>query len=294
MSSNINVNEYIGKIIENSGKPQQRIMVGIPMTGLLRSEWVIARYGQVIPCNWAQADLLQFIDQWSPVNHSVADARNIIASAAVEQNFEWLFFIDHDTILPQGTVLKLNERMIEGKVPAWSGLYFTKSVPAEPLVYRDFGRGYFNDWKLGEEVWVKAIPMGCTMINVKLLKVMYDEAPSYYLGGRLVKRIFETPASVYFDVDTLSAGAVTGTEDINWCQRVVANRVFEKAGFPEYQEMENPFMVDTSIFCKHIDWNGKQYPINGEENRYLPDNLKITREEFIGKLQTRFNMLNNK
>lgn len=291
MPSVVNVNEYMGKLIENAGKPQHRIMVGIPMTGLLRAEWVIARYGQVIPCNWAQADMIQFLDQYSPLRYSVADARNIIANAAVEQNFEWLFFVDHDTILPQGTVLKLNERMIKNNVPVWSGLYFTKSVPAEPLVYRDFGRGYFADWKIGDEVWVKAVPMGCTMINVKLLKVMYDEAEEYNVGGRMLKKIFDTPAKIFYDVDTLLAGAITGTEDINWCQRVVKDKIFEKAGFPEYQEKENPFLVDTSIFCKHIDAHGRQYPMYGEEYRFLPDNLKITKEEFVAQLQNRFNML---
>jgi hypothetical protein len=285
--------EGYGKLIKNPGTPNSRIMVGIPMTGLLRSEWVLARYGQVIPCNWAQADMIQFVDQWSPLNHTVADARNIIATAAVEKEFEWVFFIDHDTILPQGTILKLNERMIEGKVPVWSGLYFTKSVPAEPLVYRELGRGYYPDWKLGEDVEVIAVPMGCTMINVKLLKVMYDEAETYNLNGMHVKRIFETPAKMYYDVDTLSYGTQTGTEDIDWCNKVIKNRVFEKAGFPEYQEKEYPFLVDTSIFCKHIDPTGRQYPMNGEEQRFLPDDLKITKEQFIDRLRMRFNMLYN-
>lgn len=287
----VDVNAQFGKLIQNLGKPSHRIMVGIPMTGNLRAEWVLARYGQVIPCNWAQADLIQFLDQWSPIEHTVADARNIIATAAVEQGFEWLFFIDHDTILPQGTILKMNERMIKNDVPVWCGLYFTKGVPAEPLIYRELGRGYYADWKIGDEVWAQAIPMGCTMINVKLLKVMAEDAETYYLNGSPVKRIFETPAKMKYDVDTLNYGSVSGTEDIDWCIRVIKNNVFERAGFPEYKLKEHPFLVDTSIFCKHIDPSGRQYPMNGEEYRFLPDDLKISREEFIDKLKHRFNML---
>jgi len=286
--------EYLGKLIKNSGKPQSRIMVGIPMTGLLRSEWVLARYGQVIPCNWSQADMLQFLDGYSPIQHTVADARNIIANEAVKQNFEWLFFIDHDTILPQGTILKLNERMINDPVPAWSGLYFTKSVPAEPLVYRDLGKGYYSDWKLGDNVWTSALPMGCTMINVKLLKVMYDEAEEYIINGTVLKRIFETPAKMWYDVDTLASGTISGTEDINWCQKVIDDKIFDKAGFPEYQKKKYPFLVDTSIFCRHIDWDGRQYPMNGEEARFFPKGITGTNANFIAKLQDRFNMLNNK
>jgi hypothetical protein len=288
---NISSGDYLGKLIENSGKPQQRIIVGIPMTGLVRAEWMVARYGQVIPCNWGQADLMQYMDGYSPVQYSVADARNIIANEAVKQNFEWLFFIDHDTIIPQGTILKLNERMINDPVPAWSGLYFTKSVPAEPLVYRGFGQGYFDDWMLGDDVWVSALPMGCTMINVKLLKVMYDEAEDYIANGMQLKRIFETPAKIYYDINTLNTAVLTGTEDINWCKKVVDNKVFEKAGFPEYQDKEFPFLVDTSIFCRHIDWDGKQFPIKGEEFKYIPKNIGTTKEEFLRQLRDRFNML---
>lgn len=276
----------------NSIKPVNRIMIGIPVTGLVRIEWAVARYGQVIPCNWSQSDLLQFLDQFSPVQYTVADARNIIATEAVRQKFEWLFFIDHDVVLPNTTILKLNERMINNPVPVWSGLYFTKSVPSEPLVYRGIGNGYFSDWELGDDVWVSAVPMGCTMINVKLLEVLYHESEEYIINGYKVRRIFETPSRVLFDLETMSSGGFTGTEDINFCNRIINDNIFEKAGFPEYKEKEFPFLVDTSIFCTHIDQNGNQYPLYGEELRFLPKNLRNKRkDEIIDYLKNKFNMM---
>ena len=90
---------YAGKIFGSIVSSVNRIMIGIPLTGNVRAEWMLARYGQVIPCNWSQVDCIRFLDQWSPMGFSVADARNVIATAFVEQGFEWLFFIDHDTIL---------------------------------------------------------------------------------------------------------------------------------------------------------------------------------------------------
>lgn len=276
----------------NSIKPVNRIMIGIPVTGLVRIEWAVARYGQVIPCNWSQSDLLQFLDQFSPVQYTVADARNIIATEAVRQKFEWLFFIDHDVVLPNTTILKLNERMINNPVPIWSGLYFTKSVPSEPLVYRGIGNGYFSDWELGDDVWVSAVPMGCTMINVKLLEVLYYESEEYVINGYKARRIFETPSRVLFDLETMSSGGFTGTEDINFCNRIINNNIFEKAGFPEYHKKEYPFLVDTSIFCTHIDQNGNQYPLYGEELRFLPKNLRNKRkDEIIDYLKNKFNMI---
>ena len=70
------IKERIGNslIISKKSKPQTRILVGCPMTGLLRSEWVMARYGAIKPCNWSEAILHQFLDQYSPINFMVADA----------------------------------------------------------------------------------------------------------------------------------------------------------------------------------------------------------------------------
>jgi hypothetical protein len=140
---------------------KNRIMVGIPYTGLLRAEWVMARYSQVTPCNWSQVDVIRWLDPHSPLGFLVADARNIIATEAINGDFEWLFFIDHDVMLPIGTTLKINEHILNPKSPIISGLYFTKSVPSEPLIYRKRGTGYYNDWKMGEKVWVDGTPMGC-------------------------------------------------------------------------------------------------------------------------------------
>jgi len=92
-------------VMYKATKPiQQRIMVGIPMTGLLRSEWVLARYSQVVPCNWSQVDMIRWVDSQSPVGYMVADARNIIATEAINGNFEWLLFIDADTAHDPGLI----------------------------------------------------------------------------------------------------------------------------------------------------------------------------------------------
>jgi hypothetical protein len=35
---------------------------------------------------------------------------------------------------------------------------------------------------------------------------------------------------------------------------------FEKAGWREYQDKQWPFLVDTNIFCRHINPDGEQFP----------------------------------
>ena len=249
-------------------KPYKRIMVGIPMTGLIRSEWMMSRYSQVIPCNWSQVEALQWMNQYSPLDFTVADARNFIACAAVQQGFEWLFFIDSDVMIPPGTFIKLNDLMIKKEYPVWSGLYFTKSVPSEPLIYRGRGTGYYADWKMGDLVEVDGVPMGCTLISVKLLKVLYDSSPTYQAGSLSLREIFITPRKVWYSPEHRNWFTSTGTEDLAWCTRVMEEDALRKAGFDEFADKEFPFVIDTSIFCRHIDMDGIQYPARGEEQQF--------------------------
>jgi len=81
--------------------------------------------------------------------------------------------------------------MIEEKIPIVGGLYFTKSIPAEPLLYRGRGNGYFAKWELGKKVWVDGLGMGSTLIHSSILKALYDESEEYYVGDQKVRRIFE-------------------------------------------------------------------------------------------------------
>jgi hypothetical protein len=39
--------------------------------------------------------------------------------------------------------------------------------------------------------------------------------------------------------------------------------IFTKAGWPAYQKMKYPFLVDTNILIQHIDNAGRMYPLGG-------------------------------
>src|ERR1700704_6042759 len=98
--------EYLSLLQENKIGYQNRLVVCIPMTGLIRSEWMMARMGQVIPTNWSQVDIMQMISSYAPLGYMVADARNCSVKRAVEGGFEWILFIDHDVVLPEDCFVK--------------------------------------------------------------------------------------------------------------------------------------------------------------------------------------------
>lgn len=241
-----------------------RILIGTPTTGLVRMEWALARWGQLIPCNWSNVQMMQFMGS-NYVTHQylVADAQNMIVKAAIEGDFEWLFFVEHDNILPPDTFVKLNEYMIRGDTPVVSGLYFTRGYPSEPLVYRGRGTGYYGDWKLGDKVWCDGVPTGVLLVHMSIMRAMWAESEEYEVGGQRTRRVFDTPRKGWFNEQTGQFNATQGTSDLDWCTRIMAGDYLRKAGWTEFadEHPQYPFLVDTTIFSWHTNQDGTKFPL---------------------------------
>jgi len=166
-------------------------------------------------------------------------------------------------------LITVNERIIKEHIPIWSGLYFTKSIPSEPLVFREMGNGYYADWKMGDKVWVSGIPLGAAVIHRSIMQVCWDEAEEYEINGMKMRRVFETPIRMWEDAKTKTWQTSIGTEDLPWCDRLKQNGIYRKAGWPEYQKKTYPILCDTGVFCKHINPDGTIYPSQGEENFFI-------------------------
>ena len=253
---------YRSSIVKNmKDETSNRLMIGTATRGTVRMEWVMARYGQIIPCNWSMVQALQHYDAFAPLGFMVADAQNLIVKQAIEGDFEWLLFIEDDTMPPADGFIRLNEYMRNGDIPVVSGLYYTKSQPSEPMVYRGRGNSYFGDWKMGDLVWCDGVPTGFWLCNMKVLRLMWDESPEYVVGGQLTRRVFDQPASVWFDPENQILRTKTGTSDLAWCTRVIEQDVLRRAGWPKIGRKKYPFLIDTNLFCRHIDPAGVTYPM---------------------------------
>lgn len=253
--------KYLGEMPINKEDWNKRLLIFTPSRGLVRIEWVQARYGQIIPTNWSFVEFVQFCSPYLPLGYQLADAQNLMAKKVIEGDYEWILYIEDDNVIPPDLFIKVNEYINEGRVPVVSGLYFTKSQPAEPLIYRGAGNSYFKDWKIGDLVWADGIPFGCRLENAKLLKEAWKTSPEYIVGGETTRRVFEQPNRMTFNPEKGGYEAVGGTTDLAWCKRIMDEDLFTKAGFPEFSKMKYPFLVDTNIFVKHIDQNGRTYPL---------------------------------
>lgn len=258
--------EYLSQVVDSGVSTyQKRLLVGTPTTGAIRMEWAAARYGQAIPANWSKVDMLQYMTSMIPLRYSIADAQNMIVQAAIEGGYKWLLLIEHDTIPPPDGFIRFNEYMRHEKYPIVSGLYFTRSDPAEPMVYRGRGNSYFDGWKLGDIVMADGVPTGMLLINTDLLKAVYDDSPEYVCGGYKLRRVFETIGKTWFNEETASQEALVGTSDLDFCKRVIEGDYMTKAGWPELgkDKTNNPFAIDTNIYCMQIEQDGTQYPLGG-------------------------------
>jgi hypothetical protein len=255
------VREY-KQIIDDSGHPGyvNRLLIATPTTGLVRIEWVAARYGQVIPVNWSMVSMNQYMNGYITVRYQVDDAQNLIVRQALLGDFEWLLLVEHDNVLPPHALMEFNEWMRRADTPVVSGLYYTRSQPSEPLVFRGRGNSTYRDWQIGDHVWCDGVPTGCVLINVRLLRAMWDESAEYLVGNELTRRVFETPRHTWASPDTEEYITRSGTSDLAWCDRIMQEGFFKKSGWDDYEGKDNPFIVDTNILVGHIEQDGRMFP----------------------------------
>ena len=166
--------------------------------------------------------------------------------------------------------------MDKGDIPVVSGLYFTRSVPPEPMVYRGRGNHYFRKWLLGDRVWVDGVPTGMLLIHSKLLKAVWNDSPEYTVPNtnRVTRRVFDTLSQTWFNEENGANETLASTSDLNFCTRVINGDYLTKAGFPEIAKKKYPFLVDTNIFARHIEKNGVQFPIDFPVHFAPPEGYK--------------------
>lgn len=98
---------------------------------------------------------------------------------------------------------------------------------------------------------------------------MYEDAPEYmisYYGGepKKARAVFDTPRDLWFNPESRETYSQTGTSDLNWCTRIMDGDYMRRAGWEDYldklPDKRYPFLVDTNIFCQHINPDGQTFP----------------------------------
>lgn len=151
---------------------------------------------------------------------NITFARNKIASLALEENADYLFFLDDDMVFDPDILLKL----LEQDKDIVGALTFIRSEPHEPSFYELNSDGdTYNPiflWKPKEVVKCDAVGMAATLIKKSVLEALRD-SNQYHKG-------------IYGFYDNLNFSG----EDLRFCRKA------REAGFEIY--------CDTGVLVGHL------------------------------------------
>jgi len=266
-------------IIKKIGSHVKRVMIGVPTLGVVRIEWDVHRRGQIIPINWQCGEVTaNHLPDTVGMGYHTADAQNLCLERAYLDKYEWCLLWEDDVLAPFDSMLRLALHFERMPAPIISGLYFSKSEPTWPLVFRGRGNGAFRDFEIGERrdragkllydgfVWADGVPTGFLAIHRSIIEWVWRNSDDYQLpDGRKIKQAFKFPRESWFDPEQDRYFAQMGTSDLAFCDRLIKENVFAKTGWKDLAKKRYPFLVDTNLYAQQIDLSGKLYPNNCNE-----------------------------
>lgn len=113
------------------------------------------------------------------VGKPIAQARNELMQAAIDNGAHFLFMLGDDVLCPADTIIKMLQRMWDDPEKALiTGMYWTKHWPTQPYIWRGVQRGPYMDWKYGE--FFEADYAGCDCLLIRLSDEIKALGPEWF------------------------------------------------------------------------------------------------------------------
>ena len=141
------------------GRPE--VMVATLTRGIVPVQWASAWRDLQLPAEHRSIRL-----SGMPFDH----ARNTAVKRCLEFNFEWLFFIDDDVVVPPDAYIRLRSH----EADIISGLYYRRALPIQPvaMLRNADGSSRYAAFNPGETVEVDLVGAGCLLIHSRVLREM--------------------------------------------------------------------------------------------------------------------------
>jgi SAM-dependent methyltransferase len=196
------------------------VVVGIPSFGMVSTYFLTARLSQQFPLVSSAVDKIV-------LNKPIADARNEIVQYALDQGANYIFWLDDDVIPPPDAFLKM---YMSGK-DIINGVYWSKSNPPMPLLFRNHLEGPYLDWHFGDLIEIDAAGNGLTLVKTDVYRTISEKigGPWYSTEYTSFKNATQSPAN--------------NTEDLYFYWKA------KKAGYKIW--------ADTSIQAYHYEKNSQ-------------------------------------
>lgn len=222
------------------------IVVGIPTLGKGVSHFFAqARQGQMFPLVSSSMD-------YYCVGKPIAEARNEIVQYAIDNDAMYIYWLDDDVIPPQDAFLKLWKHQKD----IINGVYWSKSNPPMPLLFRGHLGMPYLDWHVGDLIEIDAAGNGLTLVKTEVYKKIEREigGPWYSVEYGSFPGVKQTPHN--------------NTEDLYfyWKAKRVGYKVWADTGVQAHHYDKNTgamYQMPTSSPQANPAWAVK--PLNGEK-----------------------------
>jgi SAM-dependent methyltransferase len=194
------------------------VVIGIPSFGMVSTMFYQAMKGQQFPLVSSAFDKIV-------LNKPIAEARNEIVQFALDQGSNYIFWVDDDVIPPPDAFLKLYNH----RKDIINGVYWSKSNPPMPLIFRNHLEGPYWDWHIGDLIEIDAAGNGLTLVKTDVYRTISEK-----IGGPWY-------STEYSSFKGATASAANNTEDLYFYWKA------RKAGFKVW--------ADTSVQAFHYEKN---------------------------------------
>lgn len=216
IENNIYYEWYVGTI----KKPNKKsILIALPTAKYIESETFKSIYYLTKPNDYT-------VDMECFYGYRIDQIRNLICYYAIENKYDYVFFVDSDIVLPSDTLIKL----LSINKPIATGIYIQRKKEIIPEIYINENGNIINENYKNlvehKQIQIAGCGFGCVLVNIKVIKAVgYPQ--------------FEYHSAIKME-DTYS-------EDLDFCTKAI------NLGFDIY--------ADTSIKCDHIGETRYNFPV---------------------------------
>ena len=208
------------EVLVDPVKKERRVMQGYRYPGLVPAELLAATNQVAMPPNISSTMMCL-------KNNISGVLREIMTGEALEIGANFIFYWDDDVIPPPDVLFRMLNAMARNPdVGVITGVVWTKTIPTEPLIYKDANRGAYWGFNTDREAPLEdiyAAGAGCMMARVQAIRKM--EPPYWH--------------------DEYHMNAETGVQGIGGHDIRFLRKMRDETGYR--------VCVDGNIQCRHLD-----------------------------------------
>jgi hypothetical protein len=226
---------------------QTRILLGVASSGHPTEPFLAGLRGLKLPANVAPLQRSVAVGNYVPAQ------RELIMGDAIDEMFDYLFFVDDDIALPERALeFLLQTAEADPRIGVVGGLYYSRDS-VRPVTVADWNSddtssAHIPAFSSTDAVLVDGIGFGCALLRVAVAREL--QAPYF-------------PAHIY--IERAARRARLCDEDYLYCERV------RKAGYT--------VRLDGRVRCRHYDRESDTAaPLIWEDDRVTSEPRMIVQE----------------